>query len=145
VLRPGPAGRGVLSLASAAAAWQIPRAMRPKGEASMAKSADQTPTPSRDLDALAEQTQTAALRLLDLAALTALQRDLRAMKESEQDEPGRKTLAQAMRRAAAEKRRRKEQGESPEPAAAAPAAPPPAPAPAEAAKPARPVLPKPDK
>lgn len=70
--------------------------------------AEQAPTPpqSRDLNEIAEQTQPAALRLLDGAGLNALLRDLRQMKAAEQDLEAQKTLAQAIRRAAAEKRER---------------------------------------
>lgn len=61
---------------------------------------------SRDLNEIAEQTQPSALRLLDNAALGALLRGLRQMKAAEQDQGIQKTLAQAIRRAAAERRAR---------------------------------------
>lgn len=62
--------------------------------------------PSRDLNEIAEQTQPAALRPLDNAGLVALLRELRQMKAAEQDPAVQKTLGQAIRRAAAEKRER---------------------------------------
>lgn len=89
---------------------------------------DQSPAVSRDLDAIVTQTQAAALRLLEPAALTGLQRELRAMKEAAADEPMRKTLAKAVQRIAAEKRRREGAGSEAGTAAA------PAPAPAGADK-----------
>ncbi|SIR03090.1 colicin import membrane protein [Paracoccus thiocyanatus] len=90
----------------------------------MAKAADETDIALRDLDALVEQTKLAGLRLLETAALNALQRDLRAMKARPQDDAAGKALAQAMRRAAAEKRSRKAQDQMPVPAADPDAAPP---------------------
>lgn len=75
---------------------------------------------SADLNAMGEQTQPAALSLLPDAALGALLRDLRAMKTREENLEMQKTLAQAIRRAAAEKRSRHS-------AAAAPGAPAPEP------------------
>lgn len=93
-------------------------------------------TAAPDLDAIVSQTQAAALRLLEPAALTALQRDLRAMKDAASDEPMRKTLAKAVQRIAAEKRRRK--AATPDAAAASDAAP-------AAAKPARAAAAAPDK
>ncbi|WP_323032914.1 hypothetical protein [Paracoccus sp. (in: a-proteobacteria)] len=116
----------------------------------MAKPDDQSAVASRDLDALVEQTQTAALRLLDQSALEALQRDLRAMKESEQDDAVRKALGLALRRAGAERRHRKAQGEQVPEAAATPApfaelAAEPAPVPAGKAKPLHSLGRKPDK
>lgn len=80
---------------------------------------DQSPAPSPDLDAIAAQTQSAALALLEPPALKALQADLRAMKESAADEPMRKTLAKAVQRIAAEKRRRKGDAAEPAPGRAA--------------------------
>lgn len=60
-----------------------------------------------DLNALQEQTQPAALKLLDDAALIGLMRELRAMKAAAGDAPGvQKSLAQAIRRAVAERRER---------------------------------------
>lgn len=58
---------------------------------------------ARDPDQIAEQTQSAALRLLDNPGLGALLRDLRQMKAAEPDREVQKTLAQAIRRAAAER------------------------------------------
>ncbi|RDW14926.1 hypothetical protein [Paracoccus thiocyanatus] len=90
----------------------------------MAKAADETDIALRDLEALVEQTRPAGLRLLETAALNALQRDLRAMKARPQDDAAGKALAQAMRRAAAEKRSRKAQEQMPIAAADPDAAPP---------------------
>lgn len=59
-----------------------------------------------DLNAVQEQTQPAALKLLDNARLGALLRDLRSMKAAAQDIALQKSLAQAIRRAAAERRAR---------------------------------------
>lgn len=92
-----------------------------------------------DLDAIVTQTQAAALRLLDPPALTALQRDLRGMKDAAADEPMRKTLAKAVQRIAAERRRREGTGAE----AAADGAEPTAEA--APAKPLRAAAPAPDK
>lgn len=59
-----------------------------------------------DLNAVHEQTQPAALKLLDDAGLNALLRDLRAMKAAADDMALQKSLAQAIRRAVAERRER---------------------------------------
>lgn len=75
-----------------------------------------TSPPSRDRNAMIEETQPAALRLLSDKALGALLRDLRAMKAAEPDIAMQKVIAQAIRRAADEKH-----GRTPS-AAAAPAA-----------------------
>lgn len=68
-----------------------------------------------DLEAIAAQTQPAALGLLKPPALKALQTDLRALKEAAGDETRRKALAKAVQRIAAEKRRRKAAAEAPAP------------------------------
>lgn len=81
-----------------------------------------TPAATPDLDAIATQTQAAALRTLEPPALTALQRDLRAMKEAASDEAMRKVLAKAVQRVAAEKRRRKAAPQEAAPEAAKPEA-----------------------
>ena len=87
----------------------------------MAKTAEQTsPVPAPDLDAIAQQTRSEALRLLKLPALNRLRRDLRAMKDSAQDETVRKALREAVRQAATEKRRRRGDVTGPESAEASP-------------------------
>ena len=63
---------------------------------------------SIDMGNIAEQTQLAALKLLDDKALAVLLRNLRAMKASHADVAVQKTLAQAIRRGVAEKRSRAE-------------------------------------
>lgn len=59
-----------------------------------------------DANKLIDQTQPAALRLLDDRALGALLKDLRAMKAQEADRDLQKLLAQAIRRAADERQAR---------------------------------------
>ena len=86
----------------------------------MAEQSELKPAHSRDVDAMVEQTQPAALKLLDDAALNALLRDLRAMKAEAKDGAMQKALAQAIQRAAADKRQRQPAGAAAG-AAAAPA------------------------
>ncbi|MFH5772792.1 hypothetical protein ACHFJ0_00995 [Paracoccus sp. NGMCC 1.201697] len=86
----------------------------------MARNPEDSVTHSRDLDEMVEQTQPAALRALENRALAALLRDLRAMKAQETDVGMQKALAQAIRRAAAEKRERSVEQEDTAPAAEAP-------------------------
>lgn len=78
--------------------------------------ADHRDKPSADLNGIVEQTQPAALQLLDTKGLNGILRELRAMKANETELQMQKALAQAIRRAAAEKRSR-------QPAAVAEAAP----------------------
>lgn len=106
------AGAFAFALASVTAAWQIPA----QGE--LQEHAMTDPDPQKlapDLEAIAAQTQPAALGLLKPPALKALQTDLRALKEAAGDETRRKALAKAVQRIAAEKRRRKAAAEAPAP------------------------------